>query len=52
MVRRLVLIVSWPTLRRSLMGIFRRVKLVSQKLFAMVVGRTKEEHGETIIDDR
>ena len=40
------------TLRRSWLGIFRRVSVVSQKLIVMVVGCKKEDHGETVVDDR
>ena len=50
MVRNFVLIdVSWPTLRRSWLGIFRRVSVVSYKIFGMVVVACKrQEQRETI----
>ena len=49
----LVLIVSWPTLRPSWLGIFRiPVSVVSYKIFAMVVTCKEEEQRETIVDDQ
>ena len=49
MVRNLVLIVSWPTLRRSWLRIFRRVSVVSCKIFAtVVVACKKQEQNKTI----
>ena len=54
MVRNFVLIdVSWPTLRRCWLGIFRRVSVVSYKIFAMaVVACKREEQRETIVGDQ
>ena len=54
MVRNFVLIdVSWPTLRRSWLGIFRRVSVVSYKIFAMaVVACKRQEQRETIVGDQ
>lgn len=52
MVRNLVLIVSWPTLSRSWLGIFRMVRVVSYKIFAMVVACKKEDRRETIVDNQ
>ena len=53
MVRNLVLIVSWSTLRRSWLRIFRRVSVVSCKIFAtVVVACKKQEQRETIVDDQ
>ena len=54
MVRNFVLIdVSWPTLRRSWLGIFRRVSVVWYKIFAMVVVACKrQEQRETIVGDQ
>ena len=53
MVRNLVSIVSWPTLRQSSLRIFRRVGVVSCKIFAtVVVAYKKQEQGETIVDDQ
>ena len=53
MLRNLVLIVSWPNLRPSWLGIFRiLVSVVSYKIFAMVVTCKKQEQRETIVDDR
>ena len=53
MVRNFVLIdVSWPTLRRSWLGIFRRVSVVSYKIFAIimvVVACKRQEQRETIV---
>ena len=43
MVRNLVLIVSWPTLRQSSLRIFRRVSVVSCKIFATVVVACKKQ---------
>ena len=52
MVRNLVLIVSWPTLRQSSLRLFRRVSVVSCKIFAtVVVACKKQEQRETIIVD-
>ena len=50
-VRNFVLIdVSWPTLGRSWLGIFRRVSVVLYKIFAMVVVACKrQEQRETIV---
>ena len=53
MVRNLVLIVSWPTLRRSWLTIFRRVSVVSCKIFAtVIVACKKQEQRKTIVDDQ
>ena len=53
MVRNLVLIVSWPTLGQSSLRIFRRVSVVSCKIFAtVVVACKKQEQRETIVDDQ
>ena len=52
MVRNVVLIVSWPTLRPNWLGIFRIVGVVSYKIFAMVVTCEKQEQRETIVDDQ
>ena len=53
MVRNLVLIVSWPTLFPSWLGIFRRVSVVSYRISAMViVARKKQEQRDTIVDDQ
>ena len=53
MVRNLVLIVSWPTLRQSSLRIFRRVSVVLCKIFAtVVVACKKQEQRETIVDDQ
>ena len=49
MVRNVVLIVSWPTLRQSSLRIFRRVSVVSCKI---VVACKKQEQRETIVDDQ
>ena len=52
MVRNLVLIVSWSTLRSSWLGIFRIVGVLSYKIFAMVVACKKQGQRETILDDQ
>ena len=54
MVRNFLFIdVSWPTLRRSWLGILRRVSVVSYKIFAIVVvACQKQEQRETIVGDR
>ena len=54
MVRNFVFIdLSWPTLRRSWLGIFRRVSVVSYNIFAMaVVACTREEQREAIVGDQ
>ena len=53
MLRNLVLIVSWPNLRPSWLGIFRiPVSVVSYKIFAMVVTCKKQEQRETVVDDQ
>ena len=54
MVRNFALIdVSWPTLRRSWLGIFRRASVVSYKIFAMVVVTCKrQEQRETIVGEQ
>ena len=46
MVRNFVLIVSWPTLHRSWLGIFHIVSVVSYKIFAMVVIECKNRNRE------
>ena len=54
MVRNFALIdVSWPTLRRSWLGIFRRASVVSYKIFTMVVVACKrQEQRETIVGEQ
>jgi len=53
MVRNPVLIMPWPTLRRSWLRIFRTVSVVSFKIFAtVVVACRKQEQSETVRDDQ
>ena len=53
MVRNLVLIVSWPTLFPSWLGIFRRVSVASYRISAMViVAGKKQGQRDTIVDDQ
>jgi len=43
MLRNLVVIASWPTLRRRWLGIFRMVRVVSIKIFELFFCKKKKQ---------